>query len=239
MFTLFIANKNYSSWSLRPWILMRQLGITFEEDLVPFCDGSSWELFRKFSPSGKVPCLMDNGVAVWDSMGITEYLAERREGVWPGDDRARTWARCAAAEMHSGFSVLRDICGMNVGLRVALHEISPALQQDLNRLEELWSEGLELFGGPYLAGSAFSAVDAFFAPVAYRIQTYGLQLSPACMAYAQLLLELPCMQQWQREALAEPWLDPGHEKGIAGVGRVTADLRTIVGQTAGDGGVGG
>jgi glutathione S-transferase len=235
MFTLFIANKNYSSWSLRPWILMRQLGITFEEDLVPFCDGSSWELFRKFSPSGKVPCLMDNGVAVWDSMGITEYLAERREGVWPGDDRARAWARCAAAEMHSGFSVLRDICGMNVGIRVALHEISPALQQDLNRLEELWSEGLQLFEGPYLAGSSFTAVDAFFAPVAYRIQTYGLQLNPACMAYAQLLLELAGMQQWQREALAEPWLDPAHEDGIPAVGRVTADLRQI----AGDGGIGG
>ena len=211
MFTLFIANKNYSSWSLRPWILMRQLGITFEEDLVPFCDGSSWELFRKFSPSGKVPCLMDNGV-----------------------DRARAWARCAAAEMHSGFSVLRDICGMNVGIRVALHEISPALQQDLNRLEELWSEGLQLFDGPYLAGSSFTAVDAFFAPVAYRIQTYGLQLNPACMAYAQLLLELQGMQQWQREALAEPWFDPAHEDGIPAVGRVTADLRQI----AGDGGIG-
>jgi glutathione S-transferase len=177
---------------------------------------------------------MDNGVAVWDSMGITEYLAERREGVWPGDDRARAWARCAAAEMHSGFSVLRDICGMNVGIRVALHEISPALQQDLNRLEELWSEGLQLFEGPYLAGSSFTAVDAFFAPVAYRIQTYGLQLNPACMAYAQLLLELPGMQQWQREALAEPWFDPAHEDGIPAVGRVTADLRQI----AGDGGIG-
>jgi glutathione S-transferase len=218
---------------------MRQLGITFEEDLVPFCDGSSWELFRKFSPSGKVPCLMDNGVAIWDSMGITEYLAERREGVWPRDDRARAWARCAAAEMHSGFSVLRDICGMNVGVRVALHEISPALQQDLNRLEELWSEGLQLFDGPYLAGSSFTAVDAFFAPVAYRIQTYGLQLNPACMAYAQLLLELPGMQQWQREALAEPWRDPAHEDGIPAVGRVTADFRQTAGQSAGDGGIGG
>jgi glutathione S-transferase len=123
---------------------------------------------------------------------------------------------------------------------VALHEISPALQQDLNRLEELWSEGLQLFEGPYLAGSSFTAVDAFFAPVAYRIQTYGLQLNPACMAYAQLLLELQGMQQWQREALAEPWFDPAHEDGIPAVGRVTADLRQIAGdEIAGDGGIGG
>ncbi|MDP2381039.1 MAG: glutathione S-transferase family protein [Pseudohongiella sp.] len=225
MFTLFIANKNYSSWSLRPWVLMRELGITFEEDLVPFGDGSSWELFRAFSPSGKVPCLMDNGTAVWDSMGITEYLAERREGIWPSDERARAWARCAAAEMHSGFSALRDICGMSVGVRVALHTISPALKKDIDRLEELWSEGLALFGGPYLAGGVFSAVDAFFAPVAFRIQSYGLQMSPASMAYAGLLLNLDSMKEWERDALAEPWRDASHEVGVPDIGRVIADLR--------------
>lgn len=225
MFTLFIANKNYSSWSLRPWVLMRELGITFEEDLVPFSDGSSWALFRDFSPSGKVPCLMDNGMAIWDSMGITEYLAERREGVWPTDDRARAWARCAAAEMHSGFATLREVCGMSVGVRVELHTIPPALQKDLDRLEELWSEGIALFGGPFLAGGVFTAVDAFFAPVAFRIQSYGLRLNSTAMAYADLLLNLDSMKEWERDALAETWRDESHEVGVPSVGRVIADFR--------------
>ncbi|WP_329956124.1 glutathione S-transferase, partial [Collimonas silvisoli] len=113
MYELYIANKNYSSWSLRPWVLMRELGLTFNEHIVPFTDeavGSNWDTFRSFSPSGKVPALIHDGTSLWDSLGIVEYLAERHEGVWPNDPQARAWARCAAAEMHSGFGALRQNC---------------------------------------------------------------------------------------------------------------------------------
>ena len=123
MYTLHIANKNYSSWSLRPWLLMRMLAIPFEERLTPFPTGSSWSLFRPFSPNGRVPCLIDDGWAVWDSLAIAEYLAERHAGVWPSDARARAWARSAAAEMHSSFTALRNACPMSCGVRVQPHPI--------------------------------------------------------------------------------------------------------------------
>ena len=124
MYTLYIANKNYSSWSLRPWLLMRVLAIPFEERLTPFPTGSSWSLYRPFSPSGRVPCLIDDGWAVWDSLAIAEYLAERHAGVWPSDARARAWARSAAAEMHSSFTALRNTCPMSCGVRVQPHPFS-------------------------------------------------------------------------------------------------------------------
>ncbi|MDP2126418.1 MAG: glutathione S-transferase family protein [Pseudohongiella sp.] len=225
MYKLFIANKNYSSWSLRPWILMRELGITFEEKLVPFADDSSWELFRRFSPSGKVPCLLDGDSVVWDSMGITEYLAERREGIWPEDSRARTWARCAAAEMHSGFGALREICSMSVGIRVQLYEINEDLARDIARLDEVWSEGLSKFGGPFLAGKTFTAVDAFYAPVVFRVQTYRLALGAAAMGYVEHMLSLHGMQAWESDALDESWRDLQHENFVIKYGRVTSDLR--------------
>ncbi len=223
--TLYIANKNYSSWSLRPWVLLRELGIPFEEKLVKFDTGSSWQTFRTFSPSGKVPCLVDGAITVWDSLAITEYLAEAHPGVWPAGKAARAWARCAAAEMHSGFSVLRTQCTMNCGIRVRLHRIDDALARDLARIGELWNEGLQRFGGPFLAGSAFSAADAFFAPVAFRIQTYSPPIDATALAYAQRLLALPSMQDWYRGALAETWRDTGHEAEVAHWGTVTQDLR--------------
>lgn len=227
MYKLFIANKNYSSWSLRPWILMRESGIPFEEELVPFTDGSNRETFRRFSPSGKVPCLLDTatGTVVWDSMGIAEYLAERCEGVWPQEDRARAWARCAAAEMHSGFAALRDTCSMNIGIRVQLYDINPALAEDIARIDELWSEGLQQFGGPFLAGDSFTAVDGFYAPIVFRVQTYRLLLSPAAMTYVEHMLSLPGMQAWESDALHEPWRDREHEDIISDCGRLTSDLR--------------
>jgi glutathione S-transferase len=221
MVELFIANKNYSSWSLRPWVLMRELGIPFQERLVPFGQGS----FRSFSPSGKVPCLNDQGTVVWDSLAITEYLAERHDGVWPADAKARAWARCAAAEMHSGFGALRERCTMNCGIRVRLHELPPALERDIARLGELWNEGLARFGGPFLAGEAFTAVDAFFAPVAFRVQTYGLKLDGAAAAYASRLLALPAMQRWQADALQEPWREPAHDDEARRAGTLLEDLR--------------
>src|ERR1700722_2093561 len=176
MYELYIANKNYSSWSLRPWVLMREQGIAFREHLLPFGQESAWADFRKISPLGKVPCLIDGDAVGWDSLAIVEYLAESRPGVWPGAAAARAWARSAAAEMHSGFGELRMRCSMSSGQRIKLHEFPPALEREIARIDALWSEGLRRFGGPYLAGAAFTAVDAFYAPVAFRIQGYGLGL---------------------------------------------------------------
>lgn len=225
MYELFIANKNYSSWSLRPWVLMRERGIEFIERIMPFSDSGNFDAFRAFSPTGKVPCLRDGAVTVWDSLAIAEYLAERHAGVWPADAVARAWARCAAAEMHSGFGVLRDRCSMTVGQRVRLHEVPAALQRDLARIDELWNEGLRRFGGPFLAGAGFTAVDAFFAPVAYRIQTYGLELGAASLAYAARLRDLPAMRDWTAAALAETWRERAHEDEIARAGTIVQDLR--------------
>ncbi|MEW6512569.1 MAG: glutathione S-transferase family protein [Pseudomonadota bacterium] len=222
MYQLFIANKNYSSWSLRPWVLMRQLEIPFEEKLVPF--GGPADFFG-FSPSGKVPCLIDGKTVVWDSLAITEFLAERHPQIWPADTAARAWARCAAAEMHSGFFDLRGTCTMNCGVRVKLKAIPAGLKNDLARLDALWNEGLSRFGGPFLAGPAFTAVDAFFAPVAFRIQTYGLELSAPALHYAEHLRTQPPMQDWYAAALAELWRDAEHEAELAQVGSVLQDLR--------------
>jgi glutathione S-transferase len=225
MYELYIGNKNYSSWSLRPWVLMRALAIPFTEHVVPFDPGTSWAKFRAFSPSGKVPCLVDGETLVWDSMGIVEYLAERHAGAWPADAAARAWARCAAAEMHSSFGALRQSCSMNCGLRVRLDAIDPSLQRDLDRIDELWSEGLRRFGGPFLAGPTFTAVDGFYAPVAFRVRTYGLPLSGAAAGYARELLALPPMRQWDDAALAEPWRDEAHEVEAMQGATLVEDLR--------------
>lgn len=225
MYTLYIGNKNYSSWSLRPWVLMRALSIPFEERLFNFEGGSNWNRFRDFSPSGRVPCLHDGTRAVWDSLAITEYLAERHAGVWPENADTRAWARCVAGEMHSGFSVLRGLCPMNCGLRVALTEMAEPLRADLARIDEIWTEGLARFAGPYLAGPAFTAVDAFFAPVVFRVQTFALPLSDAARAYAELMLRHAAMQEWYQAALKEPWREISHEKEMAASGAVQADYR--------------
>ena len=139
MYTLYIGNKNYSSWSLRPWLLLTELGIEFEEQLVPFNEGygGSWEAYRKFSPTGLVPCLVDETETVWESLAIVEYLAERERGVWPTDSSARAWARSASAEMHAGFTTLRNDCPMTVGMRIRLNRTSDALKHDLKRMDEL------------------------------------------------------------------------------------------------------
>ena len=153
MYELYITNKNYTTWALRPWVLMRERDIAFRERLVPFGSSS----FRAFSPSGRVPALHDGDVVVWDSLAIVEYLAERHAGVWPADPIARAWARSAAAEMHSSFSALRSRCTNSCGLRIRLHDYPPELAGDVARLTELWSEGLASSGGPFLAGSEFTA----------------------------------------------------------------------------------
>ncbi len=225
MYDLYIANKNYSSWSVRPWVLMRELKIAFREHLVPFGEEASWQSFRKISPSGRVPCLIDGDIVVWDSLAIVEYVAERHEGVWPTDARARAWARSAAAEMHSGFSELRGRCSMSCGQRIRLHEFPVPLGRDIARLGTLWSDGLRRFGGPFLAGGSFTAVDAFYAPVAFRIQTYDLKLDTPAASYADRLLAMRALRDWYADALKETLRDRPHEEEVNRLGTVLEDLR--------------
>lgn len=226
MYTLHIANKNYSSWSLRPWVLMRTLNIPFNEQIHPLAAGTSWVAYRNFSPSGRVPCLQDGEQTVWDSLAITEYLAETFPRVWPADKQARAWARSASAEMHSGFQQLRNQCGMSCGHRIRMAQINPPLQKDIDRINELWNQGLSLFGGPFLAGKSFTAVDAFFAPVAFRFQTYGLKVTGAAADYLPQLLAVPAMQEWYAAGLNETWREPDHEAEILAAGKLIADLRS-------------
>lgn len=226
MATLFIANKNYSSWSLRSWLLMRELGIPFQEHMLPFSDQQAWDEFRARGGNGKVPTLQDGDVQVWDSLAITEHLAERAPQVWPSDPGARTWARSTCAEMHSGFQALRDLCSMNIAVKVQLTSMPDALARDVERIAAIWQEGLSRFGGPFLAGAGFSAVDAFYAPVVFRFESYGLDRSPAMADYLQHMLALPGMQEWATQALQEPWTDSSHEADCEKIGTIVEDLRS-------------
>ena len=225
MKVLITANRNYSSWSLRPWLLMKGLGIPFEDRLEPFTKPENHHDFLAFSPTGQVPVLIDEGRTIYDSLGITLYLADRHEGVWPRDPDARAWAQCAVAEMHSGFSVLRECCTMNVGVRVNPKPMTNALKANVARLRGLWSEGLSRFGGPYLAGAELSAVDAFYAPVAYRVRTYRLDVG-AGQQWVDHIIAHPAMQEWEAEALAESWREIGHEQDLHNCGDIIADYRT-------------
>ena len=225
MYVLITANRNYSSWSLRPWVLMHALGIAFEDQIEPFSNPINYDEFRSFSPTGQVPALLDEGRTVHDSLGITLYLADRHDGVWPTDPDARAWAQCAAAEMHSGFSALRNDCTMNVGVRVTPKPPSGALLLNIARIRELFAEGLSRFGGPWLAGDHFTAVDAFFAPVAFRIRTYGLDVG-AGQVWVDHMLSHPAMVEWERQALLETWREESHEAELMAAGAITADYRT-------------
>lgn len=225
MYQLHIANKNYSSWSLRPWVLLSVLGIPFAERRHVIGGYGQNPHFFTFSPSGLVPALVDGNVTVWDSLAIAEYVAEAHPAIWPADKQARAWARSAAAEMHSGFSQLRNACSMSCGQRVRLHKVDAALQAQLTRLEKLWADGLGRFGGPYLAGAQFTAVDAFYCPVAFRVQTYGLPLASEAQAYVDRLLALPAMQRWYADALTETERDEDHERDVSHSGVVKHDFR--------------
>ncbi len=224
-YTLITANRNYSSWSLRPWLLMKALGLAFEDRLEPFTADSNYAAFRAFSPTGQVPVLLHEGRTIHDSLGITLYLADRHAGVWPLDADARAWAMCAACEMHSGFAALRRDCTMNVGVRVVPRPMSAALVADVARIRELFESGVTRFGGPWLAGSDFTAADAFFAPVAWRIRTYGLDVGVVAQRWVDHVIAHPAMQQWEAEALAEQWREESHEAELRSCGAIIADFR--------------
>lgn len=225
MYELITANRNYSSWSLRPWVLMTALGIAFRDRIEPFTKPANYDDFRSFSPTGQVPALLHEERTIYDSLGITLYLADRHEGVWPIEPDARAWAQCAACEMHSGFAALRNDCTMNVGVRVTPKPMSDALKGNIARIRELFEEGLAKFGGPWLAGPDFTAVDAFFAPVAFRIRAYGLDVGTG-QAWVDHILAHPAMLDWERQALAESWREVGHEEELRACGAITADYRT-------------
>jgi glutathione S-transferase len=229
---LHIANKNYSSWSLRPWFLMKSLSIPFEEVLHPFAQGADAAAkntaeFLQFSPTAKVPALEFGETVVWDSLAITEFLAERFSGVWPSDAKARTWGRCVVAEMHSSFGALRNICPMNCGIRLQLHteSLTADLQRDIARIDAIWTHGIKSFGGPFLGGAQLTAIDAFFAPVVLRTQSYGLALSDVAAQYRDTMLATPALREWYMAALIEEFSEPEHDIECIKVGRLTADLR--------------
>lgn len=213
MYQLHIANKNYSSWSLRPWVLMKTLGIKFEEIRHSF-KPDNFDQFKVFSPSAKVPVLIDGNVTIWDSLAITEYLFESHASVWPEQRIARAWARSAAAEMHSSFQSLRTCCPMSVGVIAKLKQMTADLEKDIHRLDELFLSGLEEFSGPFLAGDKFTAVDAFFCPVAFRVRTYNLLLNRKSSDYVEKLLALPSMREWEERALEEQERDPRQEAAL-------------------------
>ncbi|HRL22545.1 MAG TPA: glutathione S-transferase [Alcaligenes sp.] len=224
-YTLILANPHYSSWSLRPWLLMTQQGIDFQAQWFNFGPPFSSLAFHTAAPAGMVPVLHHDGDIIWDSLGIVEYLAERHPGIWPIQPRARAWARCASAEMHSNFCALRTLCPFGVAIRAQPRQQDTRLQGELERLQAIWQEGLERFGGPFLAGPHFSAVDAFYAPIAFRVQTYGLALNADSQAYVQRMLALPAMQQWHDMACRDPWRDPDHDAEVLRVADINQDLR--------------
>lgn len=220
--TLVIGNKCHSSWSLRPWILMKQFGIPFEEVLIPFADpidSPEWKAqIRRYSPAGKVPALVDGDIQVWESLAIMEYLAEKHPelAIWPRDRAARAMARAIASEMHAGFAAIRSACPMNLGKRYAERDRGPGVAKDAARVTEIWRSARERFGtraaegGPFLFG-AFTAADAMYAPMVTRFDTYSIPADRDTRAYMDAILATPAFQEWRRAALAETWIVPEDE----------------------------
>ena len=204
--TLYITYKNYSSWSLRAWLLIRAFEIPFEEVLVPMRSDATVPDMTGLSPTGKVPCLVDRerGVTIWESIAIAEYLAEEFSdlAIWPDDGTTRARSRAYVAEMHAGFLALRGECPMNLRREPAVIEIGSQARRDAARVEAILTECLARSGGPFLAGG-FSALDAFFVPVLTRLQTYRLSEHAAVRALAEALAELPAWREWHAAALAE------------------------------------
>jgi glutathione S-transferase len=211
--TLVIANKLYSSWSMRPWLLMKQLGIAFDEVVIPLDQPDTKQQVLKHSPAGKVPVLKDGDVTVWESIAILEYVAETFGApVWPADRKARAMARAVAAEMHAGFGSLRSACPMNLGKKFGAKDRGAGVARDVARFEEIVADARGRFGvgGPFLFG-AFSGVDAMFAPLVTRLDTYSIPVSPATRTYIDTILSLSTFQEWRVAALKEKWIVPDDE----------------------------
>ena len=213
MLKLYIGNKNYSSWSMRPWVLLQQSGIAFTETMVRFDSFDAGSQFKAtlqgITPTGKVPLLVDGDLAIWDTLAIAEYLAERfpEKHLWPADRAARARARSVCAEMHSGFTALRGACPMNIEAHLAdtgalIWRDKPAVRADVQRLVDMWTGLLQAHGGPLLFGE-FTVADAFFAPVCMRLKTYALPVPPNVAAYVERVCALPGVQNWITQALAE------------------------------------
>ena len=205
--TLVIGNKNYSSWSLRPWLAMKQAGLAFSEIRIPLYQPNSSDQIKQYSPSGKVPVLIHGSLVVWDSLAICNYLRETfPEYHWlPETPAARAIAYSISAEMHSGFQALRENMPMNCRANKPGQGLTPTVQTDIERITAIWSSCRQQFGseGNFLCGS-FSLADAMYAPVVFRFITYGVRLDAYCQAYVETMLALPAMQEWLREAEAEP-----------------------------------
>jgi glutathione S-transferase len=213
-YTLVIGNKNYSSWSLRPWLLMKQAGLAFEEIRIPLYEGSYKDAIRKYSASGKVPALIDGDLAVWDSLAISEYLAEQHPELhlWPAERAPRAVARSISAEMHSGFGALRSNMSMNC--RGSFPGVGRTVEvaADIDRIQRIWTDcrAHSAGGGPFLFGR-FGVADAMYAPVVLRFKTYVVQLSAPAQQYADAILALAPLQQWVDAAKAETEVIPAFE----------------------------
>jgi len=204
---LVIGNKNYSSWSMRPWLALRASNIPFEEIFIPLYTGQAdKDRLLSFSRSGKVPALIDDDLTIWDSLAIIEYLAERfpEAKLWPQDRAARAHARSVSAEMHSGFLPLRNECGMNLHRPVGGIALSEDARANIARVEEIWSDCRERYGrqGPFLFG-AFSGADAMYAPVVHRFRTYAVKVGPIVRAYMETMMALPAFKEWTEAGLEE------------------------------------
>jgi glutathione S-transferase len=212
--TLVIGNKSYSSWSMRPWMLLEAFGIGFEEVVIPLYDEGSKEQILRYTPSGKVPTLIDGDTTIWDSLSICEYVAEKfpDRAIWPKDAKARALARSMSAEMHSSFQALRQQCGMVVHRKKGPVDFSPDTLTDIARIEAMWADAREKHGqgGPFLFG-VFSAADAMFAPVVVRFDVYQPKLGAATLAYMQAMQALPAWKKWMAGAAAETWRIPRFE----------------------------
>jgi glutathione S-transferase len=212
--TLILGNKNYSSWSLRPWIGMKVAGLSFDEKIIPLYEPGSREQILAYSPAGKVPILLDSDHTVWDSLAILEYLADKfpKAGLWPADMRARSHARSIASEMHGGFQALRRNCSMNMWLPVKKRPQPDDVVADVRRIDELWTDCRARFGkaGLFLFG-AFGAADAMYAPVIARFYNYGIDVGEASRTYMAAVMALPAWGQWRAAALQETWVMKGNE----------------------------
>ncbi|MFD0917638.1 glutathione S-transferase family protein [Pseudahrensia aquimaris] len=213
---LVIANKLYSSWSLRAWLLLRAFDIPFRETVIAMYKPDTREKILAYSPTGKVPVLMRGDMKVWESLAIVESVAEwfPDKAIWPTDEAARAHARAAASEMHAGFMGLRSACPMNLTKTFLPKDRGDAVVADVQRLGELWGDARNRFGadGPYLYGG-FSAADAMFAPVVSRLRTYGIEISPQMQTYADAVWDHPAFVQWRAEAFEEPWFVAHYEEG--------------------------